>query len=91
MRVDGAGAEGTQAGTEREGSADASRRARLCARVACGGAAVATLTSDYEDRVMAVGPLSPDPVPQAHDLCARHRDALSPPRGWSILRYEAGG
>ncbi|MGO1539262.1 MAG: DUF3499 family protein [Leucobacter sp.] len=60
---------------------------RLCARVACGSPAVATLTADYENRVMAVGPLSPEPVFQAHDLCERHTARLSPMSGWSIVRH----
>ncbi|MGK0722233.1 DUF3499 family protein [Leucobacter sp. W1478] len=59
--------------------------ARLCARVSCGAPAVATLTADYADRMMAVGPLSPLRTPPALDLCPRHRDALSPPDGWELI------
>ena len=62
---------------------------RLCARVSCGHPAIATLTADYGDRVMAVGPLSPLRTPPALDLCARHRDLLSAPDGWQLIRYAA--
>lgn len=62
--------------------------ARLCARVGCAREAVATLTADYDDRMMAVGPLSPVRTPPALDLCAEHRDALHPPEGWSLLAHD---
>ncbi|MBL5974846.1 MAG: DUF3499 family protein [Candidatus Leucobacter sulfamidivorax] len=62
--------------------------ARLCARIGCGRDAVATLTADYGDRMMAVGPLSPERTPPALDLCAEHREALSPPEGWSIALHD---
>lgn len=65
-------------------------RERLCARVGCGAEAVGTLTADYSDRVMAVGPLSPERMPPALDLCERHRDALTPPEGWRLLRHDPG-
>ncbi|MBU3994305.1 MAG: DUF3499 domain-containing protein [Actinobacteria bacterium] len=69
---------------------DAARaQARLCARVSCGAPAVATLTADYPDRVMAVGPLSPLRTPPALDLCARHRDALTPPDGWELIAHDS--
>ncbi len=63
--------------------------ARLCARVGCGRDAAATLTADYGDRMMAVGPLSPERTPPALDLCVWHRDALRPPEGWTIAWHEA--
>ncbi len=62
--------------------------ARLCARVGCGVVAEHTLTADYAERIMAVGPLSPVRTPPALDLCARHRDALTPPSGWQLLRHD---
>lgn len=61
---------------------------RLCARVGCGEPANCTLTADYEDRQMAVGPLSPERVPPALDLCERHRLALAPPEGWALLQHD---
>lgn len=63
---------------------------RLCARVACGAPAVATLTADYDGCEMAVGPLSPERTPPALDLCAKHRDRLRPPAGWTLVRHDPG-
>lgn len=62
---------------------------RLCARVGCGTEADSTLTADYTDRIMAVGPLSPVRTPPALDLCARHSRSLTPPEGWQLLRHDA--
>lgn len=62
--------------------------ARLCARVGCGAAATHTLTADYTDRLMAVGPLSPERTPPALDLCERHSEALTPPEGWQLMRHD---
>ncbi len=61
---------------------------RQCARVGCAAPAEHTLTADYEERIMAVGPLSPTRTPPAHDLCDRHAEALTPPAGWQLLRYD---
>jgi len=62
---------------------------RRCARVGCSLPATHTLTADYDDRLMAVGPLSPEPAPPAHDLCDRHAEALNPPEGWQLMRHVA--
>lgn len=62
--------------------------ARLCARVGCGAVAAYTLTADYTDRLMAVGPLSPVRTPPALDLCERHSEALTPPEGWQLMRHD---
>lgn len=64
------------------------RPARLCARVGCGNHATATLTADYGDRMMAVGPLSPERTPPALDLCDAHREALRPPEGWTLVEHD---
>ncbi|MGI8392657.1 DUF3499 family protein [Leucobacter sp. W1038] len=79
------------AGVDHAGADRAAARAhdRLCARVSCGAVAEATLTADYPDRVMAVGPLSPLRTPPALDLCARHRDALTPPDGWELIAHDS--
>ena len=62
--------------------------ARLCARVGCGCVAEHSLTADYSEQIMAVGPLSPVRMPPALDLCPRHSAALSPPEGWTLLRHD---
>lgn len=76
---DGAGVRGERISAE-----------RLCARVGCGATAANTLTADYGDRIMAVGPLSPERTPPALDLCIRHAEALTPPEGWQLLRHDPG-
>lgn len=63
-------------------------RERLCSKVACAREAVATLTYDYGDQMAVVGPLGPESVPHAHDLCAIHTDRLSLPQGWLVVRHE---
>ncbi|MWV59561.1 DUF3499 family protein [Rathayibacter sp. VKM Ac-2754] len=60
---------------------------RLCSRTGCRSEAVVTLTYDYRDSVVAVGPLSPSPDPLGYDLCAEHDRRLLVPRGWQTIRY----
>ncbi|MGW8484239.1 DUF3499 family protein [Microbacterium sp. NPDC055903] len=62
---------------------------RLCSKPACAREAVATVTYDYGDQMVALGPLGPSAQPSAHDLCATHADRLSAPAGWLIVRHEA--
>lgn len=61
---------------------------RQCARVGCDAPAGYTLTADYAERMVAVGPLSPERNPPALDLCARHREAIAPPDGWSLIVHD---
>ncbi len=61
--------------------------ARLCSKVACGDAAVATLTYDYADAMAVLGPLATRREPHSYDLCARHAERLSAPQGWQIVRH----
>lgn len=61
---------------------------RQCARVGCVEAAAHTLTADYAARMVAVGPLSPERMPPALDLCERHRETISPPDGWQLIAHD---
>jgi hypothetical protein len=61
---------------------------RLCSKVACPREAVATLTYDYESRMVVVGPLAEHRDPHAHDLCPVHAERMTTPDGWTILRHE---
>ena len=61
--------------------------ARRCSRVACQENAVATLTYDYADALVVVGPLSIRHEPHTYDLCERHADRLSAPQGWQVVRH----
>jgi hypothetical protein len=60
--------------------------ARRCSRTACDRPAVTTLTYVYADQTAVVGPLATYAEPHAYDLCDRHSERLSAPRGWEVLR-----
>ncbi|OII13297.1 uncharacterized protein DUF3499 [Curtobacterium flaccumfaciens] len=61
---------------------------RICSKVACGASAASTLTYDYGDSMVVVGPLSTRVEPHGYDLCARHAATLRVPRGWQVVRRE---
>jgi Protein of unknown function (DUF3499) len=61
-------------------------RSRSCSRNACARSAVATLTYDYSDSTVVLGPLATHAEPHAYDLCATHAGSLSAPRGWDVIR-----
>ncbi|MEV8359011.1 DUF3499 family protein [Microbacterium sp. NPDC076895] len=63
-------------------------RERLCSKIACAREAVATLTYDYGDQMAVLGPLGPEGVIHAHDLCSIHTERLAMPRGWVVVRHE---
>ena len=47
---------------------------------------MATLTYVYSDQTAVLGPLATYAEPHAYDLCDRHSERLSAPRGWEVLR-----
>lgn len=57
-------------------------RPRLCARPGCGAEAMATLSFRYATRTVWLDDLGPA-EPSTIDLCGRHADRLSAPRGWT--------
>jgi hypothetical protein len=61
--------------------------ARVCSKVACREEAVATLTYDYADSMVVLGPLSLQAEPHTYDLCVRHAERLSAPKGWQVVRH----
>lgn len=61
---------------------------RICSKVACGVGASATLTYDYADSMVVVGPLSGRVEPHGYDLCARHAATLRVPQGWRVIRRD---
>lgn len=61
-------------------------RARQCTRATCAQAAVATLTYVYADSTAVLGPLATHAEPHSYDLCARHAEKLTVPRGWDVVR-----
>ncbi|QAY74558.1 DUF3499 family protein [Agromyces protaetiae] len=64
---------------------------RRCSRTACPAEAVATLTFDYAESLAVLGPLAFRPEPHGYDLCARHAERTSAPRGWHIVRQTPPG
>jgi hypothetical protein len=47
---------------------------------------VATLTYVYRDSTAVLGPLATYAEPHTYDLCARHAERLTAPRGWEVMR-----
>lgn len=61
---------------------------RRCSRSECSASAVATLTYAYAESTAVLGPLAPFVEPHTYDLCARHGERLTVPRGWAVLRLD---
>jgi hypothetical protein len=64
--------------------------ARQCSRPACKLVAVYTLTYVYRDSTAVLGPLAAFVEPHCYDLCARHADRMTAPRGWDVVRLPVG-
>ena len=60
--------------------------ARQCSRPRCKRAAVCTLTYVYRDSTAVLGPLAAFVEPHCYDLCERHADRMTAPRGWDVVR-----
>lgn len=43
----------------------------------------------YADKTAVLGPLATYAEPHAYDLCDKHSERLSAPRGWDVLRLAA--
>ena len=63
---------------------------RHCSRPACKQAALYTLTYVYRDSTAVLGPLAAFIEPHCYDLCARHADRMTAPRGWDVVRLPVG-
>ncbi len=57
---------------------------RCCARPTCAVSAAATMSYDYDARIVWIEPLHAEPHPMTHDLCAQHADRSTPPSGWEL-------
>ena len=60
---------------------------RICSTPSCIAEAVVSLTYDYDDKLVVMGPLSPEAEPRATDLCQKHSDIFTVPRGWELVRH----
>ncbi|MDR5700399.1 DUF3499 family protein [Agromyces aerolatus] len=45
------------------------------------------MTYDYADSLAVLGPLAFRREPHGYDLCARHAERTSAPRGWQVVRH----
>lgn len=57
---------------------------RQCSRTGCSDAAAVTLTYDYRQSQVWIDRLAPERNPHDYDMCDRHADRLSVPRGWHL-------
>lgn len=64
---------------------------RPCSRISCSHQAVATLTFVYADAMAVLGPLSASHEPHSYDLCDRHAERTSAPKGWQVVRHKVMG
>jgi len=62
---------------------------RACSRPGCVRPAGATLTFDYAGSTAVLGPLAVYAEPHSYDLCERHGQRLTAPRGWDVIRLAA--
>ena len=46
------------------------------------------MTYGYEDATAVIGPFSPTAAPGAFDLCAKHVQSVTMPRGWQMVRLQ---
>ena len=59
---------------------------RCCSRTACRQPPVYTLTYVYRDSTAVLGPLAAYVEPHCYDLCVKHAERLTVPRGWDVVR-----
>ena len=64
---------------------------RQCAKATCSRPAEHTLTYDYTDSMMVLGPLGYVAQPHSYDLCGAHADRLRAPGGWQLIRHSVLG
>lgn len=57
---------------------------RHCDRPDCAEPAIATFAYGYSERTVWLIDLNDEPHPFTYDLCGRHAEALSVPRGWEL-------
>ena len=63
---------------------------RRCARPDCHEMASATLSYGYGASTVWIDHLAGEAHPMVHDLCERHADVLSVPRGWQLRDARSG-
>ncbi len=61
---------------------------RYCSKPGCPGHSMGTLTYDYQNSTVVLGPLATVAEPHSYDLCEHHLTHLTVPRGWDVVRLE---
>ncbi|MFC0247553.1 DUF3499 domain-containing protein [Citricoccus parietis] len=61
---------------------------RQCSKTSCQSAALATLTYNYADSTVVLGPMSRLAEPHTYDLCEKHARSMTAPKGWELLRIQ---
>lgn len=64
--------------------------ARMCSRTGCSDPAEVTLSYDYAGSCVWLDALSDERDPHDYDLCRRHADRLTAPRGWMVRDRRMG-
>ncbi|MDY6055340.1 DUF3499 family protein [Micrococcus sp.] len=59
---------------------------RRCSKTGCQSPARATLTYNYADSQVVIGPLAQRAEPHIYDLCLDHARRITAPLGWEVLR-----
>lgn len=57
---------------------------RQCSRSGCSDAAAVTLSYHYGQSQVWIDRLTPEREPHCYDMCDRHAEGLSVPRGWHL-------
>lgn len=57
---------------------------RQCSRTGCSDAAAITLSYHYGQSQVWIDHLTPEREPHMYDMCDRHAERLSVPRGWHL-------
>lgn len=60
------------------------RGIRKCSKSNCAEKAVATLSYNYSEQIATLTHLQQYAEPHTYDLCQRHSERLTVPRGWSV-------
>lgn len=60
---------------------------RRCTRSSCSEIATHTLIYVYADSTAVIGPLATSAEPHTFDLCLRHSEGFTVPKGWTVIQH----
>lgn len=63
---------------------------RSCARPGCGSAATATFDYNYAAQTVFLDVLADEAHPAHYDVCRRHADSMTVPKGWTLVDRRRG-